>query len=67
MVENNISIPDENVTEALSCPEATDAELYQLLYANWLLNGCIQLVLCVMGEWTPENMTIESVLWRVSF
>lgn len=66
MVGNNISIPDENVTEALSCPEATDAELYQLLYANWLLNGCVQLVLCVMGDWKPENISIESVL-RASF
>ena len=51
MFDNNISIlDDENATEALLCPGATDAELYQLLYANWLLNGCIQLVLCVAGE-----------------
>ena len=66
MEENNISIPDENVTEALPCPEATDADLYQLLYANWLLNGCIQLVLCVVGEWEQEKKFIESE-WRASF
>ena len=50
MFDNNISITDGNVTEGLLCPEATDTELYRLLYANWLLNGCIQLVLCVAGE-----------------
>ena len=36
---------------SLVCPEVTaEAQLYHLIFAHWLLNGVVQLALCIAGN-----------------
>ena len=42
---------------SLVCPEVTgEAQLYHLIFAHWLLNGVVQLALCIAGNQETANI-----------
>ena len=44
---------------SLVCPEVTaEAQLYHLIFAHWLLNGVVQLALCIAGNQETANIFV---------
>ena len=42
---------------SLVCPEVSgEAQLYHLIFAHWLLNGVVQLALCIAGNQETANI-----------
>ena len=51
--------PDNGSYEntSLDCPEVSgEAQLYHLIFAHWLLNGVVQLALCIAGNQEKANI-----------
>ena len=42
---------------SFSCPNVTDSEIDFLYFTNWMLNGIVQLVVCIPGYFFISLMT----------